>query len=56
MASPIAIGVQSESNGEQHQQVLTSLQQHVQQLSTDVQHLTEDMKHMSVTYTQVTRR
>lgn len=53
MVSPIAIGVQPEGDGKLEQQVLTSLQQHVEQLDADVHHLTQDMKHMSVTYTQV---
>lgn len=54
MASPTAIGVQPESDGQLHQQVLTSLQQHVQQLDADVLQLTQDMKHTSLAHTQVT--
>lgn len=54
MASPTAIGVQPESDGQLHQQVLASLQQHVQQLDADVLQLTQDMKHTSLAHTQVT--
>lgn len=54
VTSSISTGHQSESDIQIHQQeVLTSLQQQVQQLCSDVDQLTVDMKHMSVTYTQV---
>lgn len=54
VTSSIHIGQQSESDAQVHQQVLTSLQQQVQQLSSDVDELAADVKHMTVTYTQVT--
>lgn len=54
MATPITIAEQPEGDAQLHQQVLTSLEQQVEQLDAHLQHLSQDMKHMSVTHTQVT--
>lgn len=54
VATPITIAEQPEGDAQLHQQVLTSLEQQVEQLDAHLLHLSQDMKHMSVTHTQVT--